>query len=53
MKIRLTKKFTFEMAHALWKYDGACKYIHGHSYILHVTILGEPEKEVSDKRSDS
>ncbi|WP_462317889.1 6-pyruvoyl trahydropterin synthase family protein [Marinilabilia sp.] len=41
-KIRLTKEFRFEMAHALWNYDGLCKNIHGHSYILQVTVIGEP-----------
>jgi 6-pyruvoyltetrahydropterin/6-carboxytetrahydropterin synthase len=41
-KIRLTKEFRFEMAHALWNYDGLCRNIHGHSYILQVTVLGEP-----------
>ena len=30
------------MAHALWNYDGPCKNIHGHSYKLFVTVLGEP-----------
>lgn len=40
--IRLTKIFHFEMAHALYGYDGACKNIHGHSYQLLVTIKGEP-----------
>ncbi len=30
------------MAHALWHYDGLCKHIHGHSYKLFVTIIGEP-----------
>jgi len=50
MNIRLTKKFTFEMAHALWNYDGPCKYIHGHSYILYITVIGKPEsKEKSPK----
>lgn len=44
-KIRITKEFTFEMAHALWNYDGACKNIHGHSYKLFVTISGSPIKE--------
>ncbi len=28
------------MAHALWHYDGQCKFIHGHSYKLIVTITG-------------
>jgi 6-pyruvoyltetrahydropterin/6-carboxytetrahydropterin synthase len=41
-KIRLTKIFTFEMAHALPGYLGACKNIHGHSYRLEVTIIGSP-----------
>lgn len=44
-KIRLTKIFTFETAHALFGYDGKCKNIHGHSYKLHVTIVGQPNQE--------
>ncbi len=41
-KVRVTKEFTFETAHALWNYDGACRNIHGHSYRLFITLLGEP-----------
>lgn len=41
MKLRLTKKFDFEMAHALTEYDGKCRNIHGHSYKLYVTVEGE------------
>jgi len=41
-RIRITKEFGFEMAHALWNYDGACRNIHGHSYRLYVTLSGEP-----------
>lgn len=40
--IRITKQFAFEMAHVLWKYDGPCKNIHGHSYRLFVTLIGKP-----------
>jgi 6-pyruvoyltetrahydropterin/6-carboxytetrahydropterin synthase len=40
-KIRLTKEFKFEMAHALLGYEGPCKNIHGHSYYLYVTVIGE------------
>lgn len=40
--VKVTKIFTFEMAHALLNYDGDCRNIHGHSYKLHVTILGKP-----------
>jgi len=43
-KIRITKEFHFEMAHALLNYDGLCSSIHGHSYILSVTLLGDPIK---------
>jgi 6-pyruvoyltetrahydropterin/6-carboxytetrahydropterin synthase len=40
--VRITKYFTFEMAHALLGYDGDCRNIHGHSYKLHVTLRGQP-----------
>lgn len=40
--IRITKDFTFEMAHALACYDGLCRNIHGHSYKLEVTVIGKP-----------
>jgi 6-pyruvoyltetrahydropterin/6-carboxytetrahydropterin synthase len=33
------------MAHTLYEYDGLCRNIHGHSYNLEVTILGEPRNE--------
>lgn len=44
-KIRITKHFDFEAAHALPGYDGKCKNIHGHSYQLFVTIIGTPIKD--------
>lgn len=42
MQLRLTKEFTFEMAHALPAYEGKCRNIHGHSYHLFVTVEGQP-----------
>lgn len=33
------------MAHALYEYDGLCRNIHGHSYNLQVTLIGEAKKE--------
>lgn len=49
--IRITKEFMFEAAHALKGYDGPCRNIHGHSYKLSVTIMGEPvTKEDSPKK---
>ena len=38
MKMLLTKKFCFEMAHALPGYNGKCANLHGHSYHLEVTV---------------
>jgi 6-pyruvoyltetrahydropterin/6-carboxytetrahydropterin synthase len=40
--IRVTKEFNFEIAHALWNYDGHCKNLHGHSYRMFVTVIGTP-----------
>ncbi len=40
--IRVTKSFSFETGHALYGYDGLCKNVHGHSYKLHVTVVGRP-----------
>ena len=49
-KIRVTKEFNFEMAHALWNYDGACKTVHGHSYKLFVTVRGIPISDSSNPK---
>jgi 6-pyruvoyltetrahydropterin/6-carboxytetrahydropterin synthase len=49
-QIRVTKEFTFEMAHALLGYDGSCKYVHGHSYGLAVTVIGEPLTDTSNPK---
>lgn len=48
--VRITKEFSFEMAHALWNYDGACRNIHGHSYRLFITISGEPVRDPGDPK---
>jgi len=45
-KIRITKIFSFETAHALYGYDGKCKNIHGHSYKLSVTVIGKPITDI-------
>ncbi len=45
--IRITKEFNFEMAHALYGYDGPCKNIHGHSYRLSVTVKGYPINDLN------
>ena len=40
--IKITKQFSFEMAHALRNYDGLCRNIHGHSYKMDITLAGHP-----------
>ncbi len=44
-KIRITKEFNFETAHALLGYNGPCKNVHGHSYNLMVTVIGIPDSD--------
>ncbi|MDI9339092.1 MAG: 6-carboxytetrahydropterin synthase [Sediminibacterium sp.] len=38
--IRVSKQFTFDMAHALYGHDGLCRNIHGHTYHLTITLKG-------------
>jgi 6-pyruvoyltetrahydropterin/6-carboxytetrahydropterin synthase len=47
-RVRVTKRFTIDMAHALFGYDGPCKNIHGHTYHLSVTLIGTPIDQTSD-----
>ena len=49
-RIRVTKEFRFEAAHALKGYDGPCRNIHGHSYELSVTVTGIPETDTSSTK---
>ena len=50
-KIRITKQFNFETAHALYGYDGLCKNVHGHSYKLYVTVIGNPIDDANHKKN--
>lgn len=49
--IRITKEFKFESAHALLGYDGPCKNIHGHSYKMAVTLIGEPIDDATSPKN--
>jgi 6-pyruvoyltetrahydropterin/6-carboxytetrahydropterin synthase len=49
--IRVTREFTFEMAHVLWNYDGPCRNVHGHSYRLFVTISGVPVNDEQNPKN--
>ncbi|MEG1405028.1 MAG: signal peptide peptidase SppA, partial [Alistipes sp.] len=44
------EEFSFEAAHALEGYDGACREIHGHSYRFYVTVKGSPSQERTDPK---
>lgn len=48
--VRVTKEFSFEMAHVLTGYDGPCREIHGHSYRLFVTIAGTPDEDMNNPK---
>lgn len=49
-KVRVNKRFTFDMAHALYGYDGPCKNIHGHTYHLTVSLVGSPLVDVNNPK---
>ena len=46
--ISITKQFSFEAGHALYGYDGKCKNLHGHSYHLFVTVIGQPISDTTN-----
>lgn len=39
------KTFTFDAAHKLPNYEGKCKNLHGHTYKLEVSVMGDINKE--------
>jgi 6-pyruvoyltetrahydropterin/6-carboxytetrahydropterin synthase len=39
--LSITKIFSFEAAHRISNYQGACSQIHGHSYKLQITVSAE------------
>jgi 6-pyruvoyltetrahydropterin/6-carboxytetrahydropterin synthase len=49
--IRVTREFTFEMAHVLGNYDGPCRNVHGHSYRLFVTLAGVPSEDINNPKN--
>ncbi|MCH8231234.1 MAG: 6-carboxytetrahydropterin synthase [Bacteroidetes bacterium] len=50
-RIRVTKEFTLDMAHALDHYDGKCRHIHGHTFQLSITVIGHPEAGTDNPKS--
>ncbi|MFP4663055.1 MAG: 6-pyruvoyl trahydropterin synthase family protein [Bacteroidales bacterium] len=49
-RIRLTKQFKWEMSHALHHYNGLCRNMHGHSYIMYATVIGTPRQDKNDPK---
>jgi len=49
--IRITREFSFEMAHVLQNYDGPCRNVHGHSYRLFVTLSGIPVSDAENPKN--
>ncbi|MFH1023028.1 MAG: 6-carboxytetrahydropterin synthase QueD [Planctomycetota bacterium] len=41
----VTKEFRFDAAHNLVKYQGKCERLHGHTYVLRVTLKGRVNRE--------
>ncbi len=41
MQTRVSRSFSFEAAHQLEWHSGACKNLHGHSYRLDVSVVGD------------
>ena len=49
--LRISKEFEFEMAHALYHHDEKCKFIHGHSYKLVITVSGTPVNDIDSSQN--
>jgi 6-pyruvoyltetrahydropterin/6-carboxytetrahydropterin synthase len=44
MKVKIGKEFVWQMSHRLPFHKGLCSNIHGHTYKLRVSIVGEPDE---------
>ncbi len=43
--LSITKIFSFEAAHRISNYQGACSQVHGHSYKLQITVSADKPEE--------
>lgn len=39
--ITVTKKHSFSSAHRLYNYNGQCEHLHGHNYIVEISIISK------------
>lgn len=44
-QLLVTKSFEFSSSHFLTKYHGKCENLHGHNYVLEVSVLGEMRED--------
>lgn len=44
MKVKISREFVWNMSHRLPFHKGLCSNIHGHTYKLRVTLVGEPDE---------
>ena len=48
--VTVTRRFSFDAAHHLPHYDGKCHNLHGHTYVLDVTVTGEVSFDKNDPK---
>lgn len=46
--ITVTKQYRAEIAHRLPNHPGACKYLHGHSYLFEITVKASRNHPTTD-----
>lgn len=47
----VTKEFRFEAAHHLPKHDGKCRFPHGHSYRLQVSVTSDVDDDIDSPKN--
>ena len=45
--LTVTRRFEFDFAHWLPKYEGKCRSLHGHRGVLEVEVSGSPKSKIS------
>jgi 6-pyruvoyltetrahydropterin/6-carboxytetrahydropterin synthase len=40
--VTATKEFSWDMSHMLAEHEGLCLNVHGHTYVMHVTVYHKP-----------
>lgn len=44
-QLLVTKTFEFAASHFLTKYHGKCENLHGHNYVLEISVIGEMRED--------